>query len=119
MGILALAADERVADVEVTDDQLTVRLMDGRTISVPLVWYPRLSNASKAQRNNWRISGGGYGIHWEEIDEDLSTEGLLRGSPAPYQSIIGGQSSSLLGHDDSSNDRTKNGEIDRSETDAE
>jgi hypothetical protein len=83
MGILALAADERVADVTITDDHLSVRLMDGRTISVPLVWYPRLSNATKRQRDNWQISGGGYGIHWEEIDEDISTEGLLRGAPAP------------------------------------
>jgi hypothetical protein len=85
MGILALAADERVADVEVTDDLLSVRLMDGRTISVPLVWYPRLANASPDQRRNWRVSGGGYGLHWEELDEDLSTEGLLRGAPAPRQ----------------------------------
>lgn len=85
MSTLALAADERVADVEVTDDELSVRLMDGRTISVPLVWYPRLLNASKEQRDNWQIIGGGYGIHWEGVDEDLSTEGLLRGAPAPRQ----------------------------------
>jgi hypothetical protein len=83
MSTLALAADERVADVEVTEDELSVRLMDGRTISVPLVWYPRLLNASSEQRNNWRIIGGGYGLHWEDVDEDLSTEGLLRGAPAP------------------------------------
>lgn len=87
MGILDLAADERVADVEITDDELRVRLMDGRTISVPLVWYPRLSNASPEQRKNWQVSGGGYGIHWEDIDEDLSTEGLLRGAPAPRQPL--------------------------------
>ena len=87
MGILHLAADERVADVNVTDDTLTVRLMDGRTISVPLVWYPRLSNATPEQRNNWQVIGGGYGIHWEDIDEDLSTEGLLRGAPAPRQPL--------------------------------
>lgn len=87
MGILALTADERVADVEFTDDALSVRLMDGRTISVPLVWYPRLLNATKQQRENWQIAGGGYGIHWEEIDEDLSTEGLLRGSPAPRPNL--------------------------------
>ena len=86
MSISALATDVRVADVEVTEDELSVRLMDGRTISVPLVWYPRLLNATQAQRENWRIAGGGYGIHWEEIDEDLSTEGLLRGAPAPRQS---------------------------------
>ncbi len=83
MGILALAADERVADVEVTEDALSVQLMDGRKISVPLVWYPRLLNATAEQRKNWRVSGGGYGIHWEDVDEDLSTEGLLRGAPAP------------------------------------
>ncbi len=56
--------------------------MDGRTISVPPVWYPRLLKATESQRKNWRISGGGYGIHWEDVDEDLSTEGLLRGAPA-------------------------------------
>lgn len=83
MGTLALAADERVSAVEVTDDTLAVSLMDGRTISVPLVWYPRLLNATRAQRSNWQIAGGGYGIHWPDIDEDLSTEGLLRGAPAP------------------------------------
>ena len=83
MGILALGADERVADVELTEDMLTVQLMDGRRISVPLVWYPRLSNATAEQRKNWRIIGGGYGLQWEEIDEDLSTEGMLRGAPAP------------------------------------
>ena len=83
MSTLALAADERVAHVEVTEDELTVRLMDGRTISVPLVWYPRLLHATDEQRKNWQIIGGGYGIHWEDVDEDLSTEGLLRGAPAP------------------------------------
>jgi hypothetical protein len=86
MAILALAADERVADVFFSDDELSVRLMDGRTIIVPLAWYPRLLRATEAQRNNWKISGGGYGIHWPEIDEDLSTEGLLRGAPAPQTS---------------------------------
>jgi hypothetical protein len=83
MSILASAADERVVEVETTDDELKVRLMDGRTISVPLVWYPRLLNATESQRKNWRISGGGYGIHWPDVDEDLSTDGLLRGAPAP------------------------------------
>jgi hypothetical protein len=85
MGILAPRADERVTGVKFTDDELSVALMDGRTISVPLVWFPRLLNATVAQRSNWEISGGGYGIHWPEIDEDLSTEGLLRGAPAPRQ----------------------------------
>jgi hypothetical protein len=87
MGILALAADERVADVAVSEDTLSVRLMDGRTITVPLAWYPRLLSATEAQRKHWQISGGGYGIRWEEIDEDLSTEGLLRGAPAPRQPL--------------------------------
>ena len=85
MGTLALAADERVAGVELTQDTLSVSLMDGRTISVPLAWYPRLLNATPAQRQNWNMAGGGYGIHWPDIDEDLSTEGLLRGAPAPRQ----------------------------------
>ena len=88
MGILALSADERVAEVEVDDDFLSVRLMDGRSISVPLVWYPRLLNATEKQRNNWTIIGGGYGIHWEDLDEDLSTEGLLRGAPAPRRNLV-------------------------------
>ena len=87
MGILALQADERVAEVEVTDDVLSVSLMDGRNISVPLVWYPRLLAASAQQRQNWKVAGGGYGIHWPDIDEDLSTEGLLRGAPAPRQGL--------------------------------
>jgi hypothetical protein len=83
MGILALAADERVTDVKFTKDTFSVSLRDGRTITVPLAWYPRLLAGSAAQRKNWRVAGGGYGIHWPDIDEDLSTEGLLRGAPAP------------------------------------
>jgi hypothetical protein len=86
MGILALTADERVSDVKFSGDSLSVALKDGRTISVPLAWYPRLLNATKAERKNWQIAGGGYGIHWPDIDEDLSTEGLLRGAPAPRAS---------------------------------
>lgn len=87
MSILAISADERVADVETTEDDLIVRLMDGRTISVPLAWYPRLLHATEDQRKNWQIAGAGYGIHWDDIDEDLSTEGLLRGAPAPRQTL--------------------------------
>ena len=83
MSFSASTADERVLDVQVTDDTLSVSLHNGRTISVPLVWYPRLLNATPAQRKNWKIAGGGYGIHWPEVDEDLSSEGLLRGAPAP------------------------------------
>jgi len=83
MGILALSADERVRDVRVSDDSLTVDLMDGRTISVPLLWYPRLLAGTSEQRANWKPCAAGYGIHWPDLDEDLSTEGLLRGAPAP------------------------------------
>ena len=75
-------ADIRVRDVTITDDELIVGLMDGRNISVPLAWYPRLAEAAPAQISHWQIAGGGFGIHWPEIDEDLSTEGLLRGAPA-------------------------------------
>ena len=83
MGSSAITTDERVLDVAFSDDALSVSLRDGRVISVPLVWYPRLLNATPAQRKNWKIAGGGYGIHWPDVDEDLSTEGLLRGAKAP------------------------------------
>jgi len=78
------AADIRVRNVTLDEDRLTVELMDGRAISAPLVWYPRLANATPEQRSHWRIAGGGYGVHWPDIEEDLSTEGLLRGAPAPH-----------------------------------
>jgi hypothetical protein len=83
MHILALKTDERVSNVICSEDTLAVELMDGRSISVPLVWYPKLFNASQKERDNWEICGGGYGIHWLDIDEDLNTSGLLRGAPAP------------------------------------
>lgn len=83
MGVLALAADERVKEVSFTDDRMSVDLMDGRTITVPLAWYPRLFDASPKQRNHWEPCGASYGIHWPDLDEDLSIEGLLRGAPAP------------------------------------
>lgn len=87
MGVLAIRADERVKSVYFTEETISVDLMDGRTITVPLVWYPRLFNATPEQIAKWEICGGGYGIHWEEIDEDLSTEGMLRGAPAPKAAI--------------------------------
>lgn len=83
MNTLVVQADERVKNVEFTDTTIAVHLMDGRSIIVPLTWYPRLFNATPEQRSQWELCGGGYGLHWESIDEDLSTEGLLRGSPAP------------------------------------
>ena len=87
MGILALSADERVRSVRSDEDTLSVDLMDGRTIAVPLAWYPRLLHATQEQRDHWQPSGGGYGIHWPDIDEDLSTEGLLSGAPAPKSQL--------------------------------
>jgi len=63
--------------VDVTADALRVRLADGREVSAPLVWFPRLQQATPAQRSNWRLIGGGVGIHWPDVDEDISVEGLL------------------------------------------
>jgi hypothetical protein len=80
---MALNAYERVASVEFADDFLIVGLKDGRRISVPLAWYPRLAGASSKALSNWEVIGAGYGLHWPDLDEDLSTEGLLRGVPAP------------------------------------
>lgn len=79
----SLVADTRVKSVATNEHELIVGLMDGRTISVPLAWYPRLFDGTPEQRARWEICGAGYGIHWPELDEDLSTDGLLRGEPAP------------------------------------
>ncbi len=87
MSTSELRAGEAIRDVHFSDDSLSVDLVDGRTITVPLVWYPRLLQATPAQRENWEIVGAGYGIHWPDIDEDLSAEGLLRGSPAPRVTV--------------------------------
>lgn len=80
-----ISPGEAVKDVSLTDDTLSVDLVDGRTIAVPLAWYPKLLHATPKQRENWTVSGGGFGIHWPDLDEDLSTEGLLRGAPAPHR----------------------------------
>ena len=69
----------RAVDVKVTDDELTVQLEDGRTLAVPLVWYPRLLHGTKRERARWRFIGRGVGIHWPSLDEDISVEGLLAG----------------------------------------
>lgn len=66
-------------DVSITEDTLSVELADGRTIAVPLEWYPRLVHGTAEERNNWRLIGRGQGIHWEDLDEDISVEGLLVG----------------------------------------
>lgn len=78
MSISAVELDDRVADVNVTDAALTVRLRDGRQISAPLSWFPRLASATAAQRARWEPAAAGHGIHWPDIDEDLSVAGLLR-----------------------------------------
>ena len=83
MHSLATETDVRAMHVAVEEARLVVDLMDGRTIAVPLAWYPRLANATPEQRIHWELAGGGYGIHWPDIDEDVSTEGLLRGARAP------------------------------------
>ncbi len=87
MNILAVNADIRIADVRVDDERLSLDLVDGRSVSAPLSWYPRLFNATPAQRANWQIAGGGYGVHWPDLDEDLSAEGILFGIPAPSSHI--------------------------------
>jgi hypothetical protein len=68
--------------VTITDDALTVELSDGRTISVPLAWFPRLLHATPEERDHWRFIGKGHGIYWEDIDEDISIENLLAGKPS-------------------------------------
>jgi hypothetical protein len=73
----------RIKDVEVTEDTITAHLTDGRTISVPLVWSWRLAEATPEQRANYEIMGDGHGVHWPDIDEDISAEGMLYGIPAP------------------------------------
>jgi hypothetical protein len=83
MNILAFDVERPLAvDVRTTEDTLTVDLSDGRTISVPLGWYPRLEHASPGERADWRLVGKGQGIHWEKLDEDISVEGLLAGRPS-------------------------------------
>jgi len=78
-----IEASPRARAVRLTDDELIVDLKDGRTISVPLAWFPTLLHATPEQRENWEFLGDGEGIHWPDIDEDLSVAGLLRGTSAP------------------------------------
>jgi hypothetical protein len=80
-----LAVENRIPealDVLLTDDTLSVDLSDGRSISVPIAWFPRLFHSTEQERNNWRLIGRGQGIHWEDIDEDISIEGLIAGRPS-------------------------------------
>lgn len=75
--------DPRAVEVAISEDELSVELADGRRVTVPLTWFPRLLHADPAQRQNWRFIGDGQGIHWPDVDEDLSVHGLLRGANAP------------------------------------
>jgi len=72
--------------ININDDTLSVDLEDGRTISAPLVWYPRLAHGTPADRANFQISGAGYGIHWPDLDEDIGVEGLLLGKKSTENS---------------------------------
>jgi hypothetical protein len=76
------AREALAAQVEVSADTLTVELADGRTIAAPLAWYPRLAHAAPAERKSWKLLGGGRGIHWPELDEDISIVNLLAGQPS-------------------------------------
>ena len=77
MGILAVKIEPLADDVRFAGESLHIVLADGREISAPLEWFPRLRDASEAQRKNWRLIGEGVGIHWDDIDEDIETESLL------------------------------------------
>src|SRR6266545_6057365 len=78
----AVNTEARIQKIEVTEDAITARLVDGRVISVPLAWSWRLSEATPAQRRNWKLIGDGHGVHWPDVDEDISAEGMLNGIPA-------------------------------------
>ena len=78
MNTLAVEVEPLATEVHCTDDSLSVVLADGREITAPLVWFPRLKRATPEERENWRLIGGGVGIHWETVDEDISVESLLR-----------------------------------------
>jgi hypothetical protein len=82
MSSSAVDLQASAANVLVSDDSLTVELSDGRVLSVPIAWYPRLSHGSAVERNNWRPIGGGHGIHWPDLDEDISVDNLLAGKPS-------------------------------------
>ena len=83
MSTSAIKTEPFAVDVSFTSDAMRVALADGREVSVPLEWFPRLRNATAAQRQNWQFIGKGIGIHWPDVDEDISVEGLLGGYPAP------------------------------------
>ena len=75
-------AGPTASQVSVTDTTIDVELTDGRSLSVPIAWYPRLEHATQVERNNWALTGSGLGIHWPDIDEDISVEALVAGMPS-------------------------------------
>ena len=83
MSILAVELSlPSAVGVSISSDELRVELSDGRSVSVPISWYPRLAHASPEEQNQWRLIGGGHGIHWGALDEDISVEGLITGKPS-------------------------------------
>ena len=87
----AVSVESRIDHVEVTDETITAHLVDGRVISVPLAWSWRLSEATPAQRANWTLIGDGHGVHWPDVDEDISAEGMLNGVPARRPAMAKGR----------------------------
>jgi len=83
MSTAAITTEPQIQSIQVTDSAITATLVDGRSISVPIEWSWRLSQATSAQQNRYEILGDGHYVHWPEVDEDLSVEGMLNGTPAP------------------------------------
>jgi len=93
MSISETKAGDRIMDVRLSCDTMSVDLEDGRTIKVPLTLYPKLLHATAYQRNRWELSGAGFGIYWPELDEDLSVEGLIHGVPSAGRGCAGSETS--------------------------
>lgn len=88
MNTVALVVEPRISDLRISEAEITAYLVDGRTVSVPLAWSWRLSEATPEQRSHWEIIGDGIGIHWPDVDEDISIEGMLYGAPAPRPLVL-------------------------------
>jgi hypothetical protein len=88
MSTAVLINDLRIKDIHVTEDMITAIFIDGRVIGVPIAWSWRLSEATQKQRENWEIIGDGQGVHWPDIDEDISAEGMIYGIPAPRPQLL-------------------------------
>ena len=93
----AVSTEARIARLEISTETITAYLADGRIISVPLAWSWRLSDATPAQRANWRLIGDGHGVHWPDVDEDISAEGMLNGTPARRPAHRAGPRKSTVG----------------------